>query len=166
MKRFKKIVGVALISVSLVSTSVVFAQGWGGRNYNKTPRYAQQQVNPGPGRVLGSEMFEARIDVLAELTGQSKDDVKAKVQYKPMWAILDEYKVDYSEFQSKMHEKAGSIVKQAVVDDKITQEQADVMLKRMEDGPYSPRAGMRGQGRGFGKGRGAGRGFQGNNQQN
>ncbi|MBU2511042.1 hypothetical protein KJ966_06880 [bacterium] len=163
MKRFKKIVTAALISISLISVSAVFAQGWGGGNANRTPRYAQQQqFNPGPGRVLRSEMFEARIEVLAELAGQSKEDIRAKIQYKPMWAVLDDYKVDYSDFQSKMHDKTSNVVKQAVADGKITQDQADVMLKRMEDGPFGPRSGMRGQGRGYGKGRG----FCGYGQQN
>ena len=160
MKRFKRIVVASVVSVSLLSSGLVFGQGWGNKNSNRGQRYnQQQQVSPGPGRVLRAEMFDARAEVLADLSGQSVEEVKSKLQYKPMWAVADEYNVDFSAFQTKMHEKAKSVVKQALADEKVTQEQADAMLKRMENGPYGPGYGKKRGGRGFNKGQGRGQGM-------
>ena len=162
MKQFKRIVTVAFVSITLMASSVTFAQGWGngpgqGKGFrNNGNCCVQSEVRPGPGpgpgRVLRDEMFSARVDVLAEMTGEDKEEIKAKVQQKPMWAIMDEYKVDYSDFQKKMHEKAKSVVNQAVTDGKLTQEQADAMLERMEEGPRGPMNGKRGFGKKGGRG--------------
>ena len=159
MKRFNKIMVALVVSVALLTSSIVLAQGWGSKG-NKGPRFAQQQqAFPGPGRVLRTEMYNARVEVLADLSGLSQDDIKAKLQYKPMWAVLDEVEVEFPTFQTKMHEKAKTVVTQAVADGKLTKEQGDYMLKRMEDGPrqgMGPRGGGRGKGRGFGGGNGGG----------
>jgi hypothetical protein len=154
MKQFKKMILVGLVSVALLASSIVFAQGWGG-NAARGPRFAQQQsFNQGQGWVLGEEMYNAKINVLSELSGRSQTDVKAKLQYKPLWAVLDEFKVDFPTYQSKMQEKAKAIVAQAVTDGKITKVQGDFMLERMAN------AGTTGMGsRGFGGGRGPGRGM-------
>lgn len=150
MKRFKKILLAGLVSIAVLSSSLVFGQGW-GRNAGMGPRFAQQQYNPGPGRVLAEEMYNARIEVLSQLSGRSQADVKAKLDYKPMWAVLDEFKVDFPTFQTKMHEKAKAVVTKAVADGKITKVQGDYMLERMANGPGMGRGG-------FGGGRGRGMG--------
>ncbi len=106
--------------------------------------YGQQRS--AVGQVMRTEMFEARTAILAEMTDQSADDIKAKLRYKPMWAVLDEYKVDYTAFNKKLIEKRTEIIKQAVSDGKVTQEHADFMLERAEFG-----MGERGR---FGKGQG------------
>ncbi len=144
MKRFNKTLAVMVVSISFLMSPAVFAYGWGG---GKGPGYSQnRQAGYGPGRVLRGEMYNARVEVLAELSDLSQEDIKAKLQYKPMWAVLDEAKVDFPTFQKKMHEKAKTIVTQAVADGKITQVQGDYMLERMEKGPMGPR----GKGRGMG----------------
>ncbi len=156
MKRFKKIVIASLVSVSLLASSIVVAQGWGRQSSNRGQGYNQQASIAGPGRVLRNEMFDARIDILSSMSGQSTDVIKSKMQYKPVWAVIDEYKLDFKVFQAQMHEKAQDLVKQAVLDGKLTQDQGDAMLKRMEDGPHGPRLGMKNGGRGYGKGQGRG----------
>ena len=151
MKRFNKIVVAMFVSISLLISSAALAYGWGG---GKGPGYSQnRQGGQGPGRVLREEMYNARVEVLAELSDLSQDEVKAKLQYKPMWAVLDEAKVDYATYQKKMHEKAKTVVTQAVADGKITKVQGDYMLERMERGPMGPR----GKGRGMGYRPGNGR---------
>lgn len=152
MKRFKKIAVVSLVSASLLTSSLVFAQGWN----NRGPRgmgYSQQQQTyyAGPGRVLRTEMNEARIKVLAELSGQSTEDIRTKLNSKPMWAVLDEYKITVTDFQSAMHEKADDVVRKAIEDGKLTQEQGDLMLKQMEEGPRTAMGPRFGNRRGMGK---------------
>lgn len=154
MKRFKTIAITLLVSLAVLFSSVAIAQGWG--NKGRGPGYNQQRQGfPGPGRVLWEEMYTARVEVLAELSGLSQDEIQSKLAYKPVWAVLDETKVDVDTFRSKMHEKAKSVVTQAVADGKLTKDQGDYMLQRMENGPgYG--MGPRGRGRGYGPGYGRG----------
>lgn len=159
MKRFKYLVVALITGISLMASGMVMAQGRGmGRNWNSAPADAQGNFQRGPGYTLRSDMYEARIDVLAELSGKSRDEVLSKLRYKPMWAVLDEYGVNFDTYQKRVHEKAKGIVNQAVQEGKITQAQADFMLERMSEGP---RAGAGGPGRGYGKSRGRGPGFGG-----
>lgn len=152
MKRLIKRRLVLIVGITLLLSGIVVAQGWGGNRMG--PRFAGQQKGfPGPGQVLRAEMYDAKVAVLVELSELSKEDIEAKLEYKPLWAVIDEAKVAYPEFRTKLHEKMKGIVTQAVTDGKLTKEQGDFMLERMEKGP--------GQGRGrggFGKGRGHGLG--------
>ncbi len=150
MKFLKKILFIT-IATSIGMSSMALAHGW-GRGHGGWQKGDNQQADSRPGQVLREEMYQARIDVLTELTEQTEETIKAKLEYKPLWAVLDEFKADFKVFQSKMHEKADLIVKKAVEEGKITQEQADFMTKRMRDGK---KRGFRGKGRGH-------RGFGGN----
>lgn len=134
-----------VFSLTTVASGISLAQGRNGQgNGNRGMGYGQQRS--AVGQVMRTEMFEARTAILAEMTDQSADDIKAKLRYKPMWAVLDEYKVDYTAFNKKLIEKRTEIIKQAVSDGKVTQEHADFMLERAEFG-----MGERGR---FGKGQG------------
>lgn len=146
MKSFKNIFLAVLLILGLVSGSIVLAQGWGTRS-GGGKRWQQSQQGFGPGMILRQEMFQSRINVLAELSGSTVDEISSKLEYKPMWAVFDEYKVDFKLFQSKMHEKALEIVKKAAENGKLTSEQKDFMLDRMQNGPQQNA--MRGGG--FGK---------------
>lgn len=156
MKRFKKVFVALITSAALLVSSLAIAQGYGGMRRQGPGFAGQQQGFQGPGRVLWQEMYEARVQVLADLSGLSSEEIKDKLNYKPMWAVLDETKVDYKTFQTKMHEKAQEVVKKAVADGNLTKVQGDYMLERMANGPQQ---GMGFGNKGFGKkGRGFGRG--------
>ena len=145
MKTFKKIVAFAVVGLLIATSGIALARGWGkGPGMNKR--------GGGPGAFMGEEMYTARISILAELSGQSEDTIKSKLDYKPTWAVIDEYKIDYKAFQVKMQEKRTAVVKQAVADGKITQAQADFMNERMNQGPGKSRRGRGNGPRGFGGG--------------
>ncbi|MBT4288353.1 MAG: hypothetical protein HOD92_13580 [Deltaproteobacteria bacterium] len=155
MKSFKNIFVSVLLILGLVSGSIAFAQGWGNKGSRGGKRWQQNQSQRayGPGFLLRQEMFQARLDVLAELAGSSADEMSSKLGYKPMWAVLDEYKVDFKIFQTKMHEKAIEVVNKAAENGKITAEQKDLMLNQMENGPQQNAMrgkGFRRSGRGMG----------------
>ncbi|MCP4754618.1 MAG: hypothetical protein GY866_27360 [Proteobacteria bacterium] len=158
MKLFKRIVITALVGIGIGTSGLVTAQGWSGQNRGMGRGYAQQQGLGGPGQTLRSEMHTARIEVLTEMTEQKTETIEAKLKYKPLWTVLDEYKVDYVAFSSKMQEKASEVLKKAVDEGTLNQDQADVMTQRMS------------QGRGWGWGghgrRGRGKGFGGGNRGN
>ncbi len=157
MKSLKRKTMVAIVglifSITTIASGISFAQNWGGPGKGMRgggPGYNQQ--GPGPGPILRTEMFNARINILADMTDQSPDAIKAKLRYKPMWAVLDEYKVDYVKFDEQMTEKRAEIIKQAVTDGKLTQEHADFMLQRSQSGMGFGKGGpgMRRGGRGQG----------------
>ena len=152
MKFLKSVLVVAIVGLIIGSSAVVLAHGWG-----RGPGFSQARGNGGQSRFMGNEMYNARIEALAEVTGKSAETIKSKLQNKPVWAVLEEYNVDFSTFQSKMQQKALALAETAVADGKITQEQADFMTQRMNQGP---RGFQGGPGRGFGGG--FGRGFGGN----
>lgn len=135
MKRIKKGVIASLVGASLITSSMLFAQGWNIRG-TRGMGYNQQQLNyAGPGSVLRVEMDAARTEVLAELAGQSEDEIKTKLASKPMWSVLDDLNITYNDYHAAMHDKTESIVRQAMEDGKLTREQGDLMLKQMEEGP-------------------------------
>ena len=94
-----------------------------------------QQRGPAYGAFMRDEMATARIETLVELSGKSKETIEEKLEYKPMWAVLDEYGVDFKIFRDKMKEKAQSILDKAVADGKISDAQKSAMLERMENAP-------------------------------
>lgn len=138
LKNKKLALAISIVfSIALIASSLTFAQGYGRRGGGGYG-YAQQAPDRGP--VLRTEMFNARTTILAEMTDESQDNIKAKLRYKPMWAVMDEYKIDYAEFSKKMTAKRAEIIKQAAADGKISQDRAEFMLDRNSD-DYGP--GMR-----------------------
>lgn len=143
--------------IAVFISGLAFSQGYGQRMGKRGGGYGYAQSFPDRGPILRTEMFNARIAILAEMTGQSTDAIQSKLRYKPMWALMDEYKVDYESFSEKVIAKRIDIIKQAVSDGRISQQRADFMLQRAEDGfvPGKGGPGMRAGHRGHRGGWGA-----------
>ena len=182
MKQFKKtiVAGITagILSLSIVATGDLLAHGRGYRGGGMGQGWnAQGQTqNVRPGWIMRDELRQAQMEILSEMSGQSVDELNGKLEYKPLWAVLDEYKVDFKEFRAKMHEKHIALVEKAAADGKITEAQKTMILERMtanqsqqpgfgkggfgkgggfgHRGPRGPRGG--GMGRGFGMGFGYG----------
>ncbi len=155
MKALRRMAVITVVSLGLMVSGLVVAQGRGWQN---GPRNGQQNATR-PGHALRTEMFQARIDVLAELTQQSKEEIQSKLRYKPMWAILDEFKINYSTFHQKLQDKIESTLKLAVEEGKITQDNADAMLGWINREPGQRRGKGRGMGYGGGRGHRGGKGY-------
>jgi len=152
-------ISIMMLSFALFMSSLTFAQGWGGPRGMKAGGNGWNQQAFDNRQAFRTEMYNARVQLLASVTDESPETIKAKLRYKPMWAILDEYKVDYAGFSKQMAAKRTEVIKKAVADGKITQEHADFMLERNADemGP-----GPRGHGFGYGqRGTKGGPGFRG-----
>ena len=130
------------------------AHGWGGGPERGGKRGWKQQRGPAVGRALGEERFQAQVTVLAELSSQSEETIKEKLEYKPTWAVLDEYKIDFKTYRSKMQEKMREVITSTAADGKIDDTQKNFMLERLDSTPDTGVGGRRGWG--F-----AGRGFAG-----
>ena len=117
--------------------------------------------------------YSSPIDVLSGLTGSSVEDIYEQRGDKTLGAIAQEKGV-YDEFKSGMIESKKAILEQRVKDGVLTQEQADVILERMEanmancDGTGAMMGNGIGKGAGCGFGLGNGQGMMrnGNTPQN
>jgi hypothetical protein len=157
MKKFKNtiVAGITagLLSVTLYSAGDLSAYGRNnqGAGMGKSLNAQSQNQNIRPGWIMKDELTQAQVDVLAELSKQPADTIKTKLQYKSMWTVLDEYKVDFKIFQDKMHEKHLALVEKAVKDGKITENEKKLILDQMElNQSQSFNLGQRGLGNGRG----------------
>ena len=151
MKKYKIIVFTAIVGLILGLSGTASARGWNNQQGMKGGGYGQQA---GPGYLLRTEMFNARVEVLSELSEQTAAVIKSKLEYKPLWAVIDEYKIDYTVYKTKMKVKSDVLIQKLVDDGKITQTQADFMKERVGQGRGKGRRG----GRGFHRGQGMGNG--------
>lgn len=92
----------------------------------------------GPGRLLRDEMRIVQIETLAELSGQSIEQVTADAQTLPMQSLVTKYNLDFNELEGIMHSKIALMVKNASDDGNITEEQALQMYTHMSTGPHGP----------------------------
>lgn len=88
-----------------------------------------QPPHPAPGMML--LMNYIQINVLAELTGLSRENVRMMLVCAPVPAILDQYGIDPKEFHAAMDKQAAKLVSQAAAGNVISKKQAEDILKRM-----------------------------------
>ena len=94
---------------------------WGGR-------YAPE--GPMPTAIMMLVRYQ-EIDVISELTGLTKENVRQLLISSPPPAILEAYGVPFETFRSAMDKRALRLVKQAQTAGIITKKQADEIQKRM-----------------------------------
>ena len=105
--------------------------------------YGQMQNDrtPGPGKLLQNEMWSARIEALAAMTGKSTATIEKELQKDSFYLVLQNNNVSQEDFQAIMHGKVVALVQKAVEDGKITKEQGDAMFEQMSQGPQNHRRG-------------------------
>lgn len=145
MKSFTKFLGILLISVSfLFAGSAVAQPRWGGGGQKDCfgPHHGKRD-----GGVIHMQlreyMYNASIEVAAELSGQPVETIREKLKTKPLPSVLEDLDLDRQEFHTKMRDKMPQIIQQAAEQGKITQEQAQIMLERHKNAPDSEECGNR-----------------------
>ncbi|MCL6635506.1 MAG: YckD family protein [Peptococcaceae bacterium] len=79
------------------------------------------------------------LDGAAQVLGMTVDELKAELKSgKKMPQILEEKGISAADFAARMLELKKEALAKAVADGKMTQEQADQILKRMEEGKKFP----------------------------
>jgi hypothetical protein len=91
-------------------------------------------VNPGV-KLISDYM---QMNVLAELTGLSQENVKQLLISSPPQAILDAYGVLPEEFGLAMDKETAKLVSQAATSGVISKKQADEIQKKMNRKPAGP----------------------------
>jgi hypothetical protein len=93
----------------------------------------------GPGRLFRDEMQKARTEVLAELSGQTVDQIEQDTKSYSMRALLQKYDINFDRLESSMHAKMVLIVKNAADEGRITQNEANAIYSHMGTGPHGPK---------------------------
>jgi hypothetical protein len=116
-------------------------------------------AGPGPNAGNGADIGgrDIPLAVASELTGLTEEQLLAELEGgKTIPALLEEKGVDISVFHQEVAEARQAAVDAAVAEGTLTQEQAQTMLRNMEqnqasEGPHGPRSG---EGRRLGDGDG------------
>jgi len=93
----------------------------------------------GPGRLFRDEMQKARTEVLAELSGQTVEQIEQDTKSYSMRALLQKYDINFDRLESSMHAKMVLIVKNAADEGRITQNEANAIYSQMGTGPHGPK---------------------------
>ena len=93
----------------------------------------------GFGRLFRDEVQNARIEVLAELSGQTVEQIEQDTKSYSMRALLQKYDINFDRLESSMHAKMVLIVKNAADDGRITQNEANEIYTHMGTGPHGPK---------------------------
>ena len=72
------------------------------------------------------------VQVLSEMTGQSTEAIRTKLNEQRMRTVMHELNIDRQAFRTAMHAKAGERIKQAVANGTITPEQEKEILAKMQ----------------------------------
>jgi hypothetical protein len=88
-----------------------------------------QPPPPAPGLML--LMNHIHVNVLAQLTGLTQENVRMMLVCAPPQAILDQYDVDPKDFFAAMDKQIGKLVSEAAAGNVISKKQAEDIQKRM-----------------------------------
>lgn len=157
---YKKILSGVLVSGMLLTGIVAYADSNNSNTSTSTGKITTSSQAFTPGRGYGMRFGKAgnNVQVLANLLGKSLEDTyKLLTPGKTLAEIAQENGISLDKFQQAMLESRKNIIQQRVKDGTITQEQADLMIKNMEQNIKN--CDGTGIGRGMGRGSGMGRGF-------
>lgn len=146
MKTSTKTIALVL-GFGLITSTAVMAKGYGNGQARGINGSGMGQRGAAISQEMRSDMYQARYEVLAELSGKSVDTIKEESTNKPFYSLMNDYKVDRVAFQKAMHEKAKISIEKEVKAGNLTQDQADRMLQRMQYAEQRGQQKMRGQGR-------------------
>ena len=94
----------------------------------------------GTGRLLRNEMQTMHTEVLAELSGQTVEQIEQDTKTHSMRALMQKYDINLDKMETSMHTKMVLIIKNAADEGRITQKEADAILSHMDTGHHSPKA--------------------------
>ena len=94
----------------------------------------------GTGRLLRNEMQTMHTEVLAELSGQTVEQIEQDTKTHSMRALMQKYDINLDKMETSMHTKMVLIIKNAADEGRITQKEADSILSHMGTGHHSPKA--------------------------
>ena len=126
------LIGVALTQVTGQSESFAFGPPSGTGFAHGPPSH--------PGHLLAKALHEnVALQVLTEMTGKDTETVRADMQSKHVWEVLESYCIDGETFRSEMDAKMTELVNTAASCGLITSEQASEIVEAMQNRPQRQR---------------------------
>jgi len=140
MKKWMKVTGivvaVAIVGVLIVS-AVALAQGPDGQDTFPPADGWQKRGGPFDGRGMRHDPGP-ELDVLTEALGMSAEDLHAALaDGQTLPEIAEAQGVDWADVEATLLSAAEEKLAQAVEDGKLTQEQADTMLEKLQERDWS-----------------------------
>ena len=131
MKKIQAIAIGSVLVVGIVLAGMALAAGSGDRPHRGPAKHRQH------GDALLTLLTEYQyknlmVQTLAEITGQSVENVDLRLKEKRLRGVLADYKVNREDFRTAMRSKTIAMVKQAAVNGSITTEQEKEIFAKME----------------------------------
>jgi hypothetical protein len=131
MKKIQAIAIGSVLVVGIVLTGMALAAGSGDRPH-RGPAKHRQHGDTLLTLLTRYQYKNLMVQTLAEITGQSVENVGLTLKEKRLRGVLEDYKVDREDFRAAMRSKTIAMVKQAAVNGSITTEQEKEILEKME----------------------------------
>jgi polyhydroxyalkanoate synthesis regulator phasin len=132
MKKIQTIIVASVLVMGIVLSGPAFAdnQGKGDRQ-----GFGFKQRHKGGGLMLLARYQQRNlmVQVLSEMTGQSTEAIRTKLQEQRMRPVMQELNIDRQAFRTAMKAKVNERIKQAVANGNITLEQQKDILEKMEN---------------------------------
>ena len=104
-----------LAAASFLAAGFVYAQGWQASDTNwRFQNQQQSDQGTGVGRLFRSDVQEAQVGVLMELTGQTEAQIRGDLAQLRMQGVLSKYGLKFEDVETRMHTQNVLIVKKAV----------------------------------------------------
>lgn len=130
-----------LIALTLLSLPVS-AAGLALADSGRGVEHSQFAEHKGPGkagRALGDltrmEAENMAVQAMAEISGQSEAAVRAKIEEEGFREAAKSYGIDREDMMQAMRPRVEALVRQARDSGRITAQQADTLLARLQEGP-------------------------------
>ncbi len=99
----------------------------------------------GQNQYMIDSMTKARVETLALMSEKSEEEIDKLLQENPMPYVMGDLKIDRQQFHASMQSKMTYIIEEGVKDGKITEEEKELMVSRMENrSPQNWNSGRRG----------------------
>ena len=130
MKKKHIIIGCVLL-VGIVFPGIAFADSQ-RTGYHKGPGFKQHHQGGGLMLLAGYQQKNMWVQVLSEMTGQSKEAIQLKLNNQHMRSLMKEFGIDRRAFHVAMRAKETEMIKQAAAEGSITPEQEKEIFATIE----------------------------------
>ncbi|MDM8523371.1 hypothetical protein QUF80_08365 [Desulfococcaceae bacterium HSG8] len=129
----RKIIMAILLVIGLLASGTAYAdeRGRGDRT-----RHGKQKSPMG--HLMKCQKDNILAEVLSGITGQPAETIREELKTDRKREVLEKYNVDHETFRTAMDAKTVVLVQDALEDGRITQEQADDILDKMNNRPERP----------------------------
>ena len=129
----RKIIVAILLVIGLIASGMAYA---GERGRDDRARHGKQK---GPlGHLMKCQKDNIHAEVLSGITGQPVETIREELNTQRHRDFMEKYNVDRETFRTAMDAKTVVLIQEALEDGRITQEQADDILDKMNNRPERP----------------------------